>query len=96
MSEIDVSKYNLSWKLVNFKNNSMHIQLDIFNPMYISLRKKRDEVVMNVKNLTEAFFCLDPKVNDFLHKDYRVLRHRIKKQLPRNEFTMTNMATAET
>lgn len=63
--------------------------------MVISQREKRDILVFHVKNLTNAFYSIDRKVQNFLHKNYHVLRHEVKKQLPHDGFSRINLDNAE-
>ena len=49
-SDFNASKLNLTWQTVEFSENKLEVQLNLSNPLAISPKKKRDELVVTFKD----------------------------------------------
>jgi hypothetical protein len=85
---------NLTWKLVKFQLSEMTFKLVFDDPFEISPLEEQDLIVMHIKNLTNPFYCSDPKVLKFLHKDFHTLRFKVKKQISDTRFDEESVETA--
>ncbi len=70
----------MAWSVIKYEPNSLDIQLDFNDPLYISFEKEPDFLV--VKFDDERFFITENGIK-ILPED-RVLRKSIRRQLPKS------------
>lgn len=53
---VKISKFNLTWKAIQFYGNNLILQLDFKDPLFVSRMQVRDMLVIHAKNTSNNIF----------------------------------------
>ena len=82
----NMTKLNFTWEAQKFEqdNTYLYIKLKFISPAYISPKRKYDKLVIDFKRNDTMVSIL----NETLHQDSIVLKYKIRKQMPNDEYTI--------
>lgn len=69
---------NFTWEVISYKRDQMVFNLTFIDPVQISPKVLRDNLVIHVKNVSDIFYARDFRV---LHPDNRTLFGEVPKQM---------------